>query len=571
MKFFVFTFSLILKSIAFAQGDPSDYWDRPDWSEDASIKVGSNRANIYDLDDKTLKQWNRNGRLHALRYPVEVSGIFIPWGPMKRVLGNPSKFKRILETNGVDISKSTEALPFNSMDTFFDWIGLEKYPEKEGKGVFFVPKPRDIIPGERMGVTIIKDDKGEKLTFSCATCHATSLFGRQIIGLNNKRPRTNEVFVMAEKYLPLVHPWLFQLATGATKGETEIYRRLRKNVRSTGSITPIVLGVDTSLAQVALSLAKRNEDTYITKNSFYEKFPRFNELQRTPADSKPAVWWNLKYKTRWLSDGSIVQGNPIFTNFLWNEIGRGSDMREMEKWLKENKQTVMELTTSIFNTPAPKWTDFFPVATINLDKAKRGEKIFNSSCKRCHGVYEKGWSLPNSNELSGKELLATTTVKYHKRTPIKNVGTDPLRYEGMKYFADDLNKLAISKWMKTVVVPQEGYVPPPLVGIWARYPYLHNNSVPTLCDLLSPANKRTVQFYQGRSENPETDFDADCVGFPVEGEAPLSWSKVPDALIDTRRPGLQNIGHEKMLLNDDGSEKFTISEKKDLIEFLKTL
>ena len=99
---------------------------------------------------------------------------------------------------------------------------------------------------------------------------------------------------MAEKYLPLVHPWLFQIATGATKGETEIYTRLRKNVRSTGSITPIALGVDTSLAQVALSLAKRNEDDYITKNPLYENFPRFNELQRTPADSKPAVWWNLK-------------------------------------------------------------------------------------------------------------------------------------------------------------------------------------------------------------------------------------------------------------------------------------
>ena len=383
------------------------------------------------------------------------------------------------------------------MDGLFDWIGLAKYPEEEGEGVFFVPRPDDLMKGDRMGVTIVKDERGEKLTFSCATCHATSLFGKKIIGLNNKRPRTNEVFVMAEKYFPLVHPWLFQLATGATKGETEIYRRVRKNVRSTGSIKPIALGVDTSLAQVALSLAKRNEDDYITKNPLYENYPRFNELQRTPADSKPAVWWNLKYKTRWLSDGSIVQGNPIFTNFLWNEIGRGSDMVEMEKWLKENKQTVMELTTSVFNTPAPKWTDFFPAATIDIEKAKRGEKIFLTTCKRCHGVYEKGWSESNSNEMSKEELLSTTRVLYHKKTPVKNVGTDPLRYEGMKYFADDLNRLAISKWMKTVVVPQEGYVPPPLVGIWANYPYLHNNSIPTLCDLLSPVEKRTKSSTKG--------------------------------------------------------------------------
>ena len=33
----------------------NEYWDRPDWSEEASIKVGESRSNIYDLDDKTLK------------------------------------------------------------------------------------------------------------------------------------------------------------------------------------------------------------------------------------------------------------------------------------------------------------------------------------------------------------------------------------------------------------------------------------------------------------------------------------------------------------------------------------
>jgi len=556
---------------SFSNGN--EIWDRPDWSESASIKVGENRSNIYQLDDQTLKKWNRDGRLHALKYPVEVSGIFLPWRPMKWALGNPKEFKARLVDNGVFLhdENSSDGVPFTDMNSFFDWIGLSKYPKDEGEGVFFVPKPKDMIDGDRMGVTILQSEQGEKLTFSCATCHATTLFGKQIIGLNNKRPRTNELFVYAGKFLPMVHPWLFQLATGASKGETQMYRRTRNNVASTGAITPIALGVDTSLAQVALSLAKRNEDDYITKNPYFERYPRFNELQKTPADSKPAVWWNLKYKTRWLSDGSIVQGNPIFTNFLWNEIGRGADMKEIEQWLKNNKQTVMELTASVFNTPAPRWTDFFSVETINVEKAKRGEKIFMSSCQKCHGVYEKGWSSNNSNELTKEELLATTSVKYHKQTPVKNVGTDPLRYEGMKYFADDLNRLSISKWMKTIVVPQEGYVPPPLVGIWARYPYLHNNSVPTLCDLLTPVEQRTKRFYQGTSIDPKTDFNSKCVGFPVGEKAPASWSKVRDALIDTTKPGLQNIGHQKMLFDKDGQEKYSWSEKMDLIEFLKTL
>ena len=551
----------------------NEIWDRPDWSENASIKVGEARSNIYDLDEETLKTWNRNGRIHALKYPVEVSGIFLPWRPMKWALGNPKEFTKRLTENGVFLhdENSPDGIPFSDINGFFDWMGLSKYPEHEGEGVFFVPKPKEMIDGDRMGLTIIQSEQGEKLTFSCATCHATTLFGKQIIGLNNKRPRTNELFVYAGKFLPMIHPWLFQWSTGASKGETEMYTQTRINVASIGALAPMALGVDTSLAQVALSLAKRNEDDYISKNPNLERYPRYNELQKSRADSKPAVWWNLKYKTRWLSDGSIVQGNPIFTNFLWNEIGRGADMKEIEQWLKDNKQTVMELTTSIFNTPAPRWTDFFNAETIDIEKAKRGEQLFMSSCKGCHGVYEKGWSSTRANELTKKELLATTKVKYHEKTPVKNVGTDSLRYEGMKYFADDLNRLSISKWMKTVVVPQEGYVPPPLVGIWARYPYLHNNSIPTLCDLLTPVKDRTKKFYQGTSDNVQTDFDFNCVGFPVGDKAPTSWSTVSDALIDTSRPGLQNIGHEKMLFDESGKEKFSQTQKMDLIEFLKTL
>ena len=142
-----------------------------------------------------------------------------------------------------------------------------------------------MIEGERMGVTIIKDEKGEKLTFSCATCHATSLFGKQIIGLNNKRPRTNEVFVL-RKIPALVHPWLFKLATGATKVKLKFIPGFEKTPRSTGVLRQLLWG-GPHHTQVALSLAKRNEDDYITKN-LYENFPRFNELQQK-ADSKPAV------------------------------------------------------------------------------------------------------------------------------------------------------------------------------------------------------------------------------------------------------------------------------------------
>ena len=42
-----------------------------------------------------------------------------------------------------------------------------------------------------------------------------------------------------------------------------------------------------------------------------------------------------------------------------------------------------------------------------------------------------------------------------------------------------------------------GYVVPHLDGIWLRGPYLHNGSVPTIRDLLTPAKQRPTRFYRG--------------------------------------------------------------------------
>jgi hypothetical protein len=51
----------------------------------------------------------------------------------------------------------------------------------------------------------------------------------------------------------------------------------------------------------------------------------------------------------------------------------------------------------------------------------------------------------------------------------------------------------------------------------------------------------------------------------------IDWKNDRQAFYDTRKPGLSNQGHYKMFLNADGSELLSADEKKDLIEFLKTL
>ena len=143
-----------------------------------------------------------------------------------------------------------------------------------------------------------------------------------------------------------------------------------------------------------------------SKSAEHEQNPRPNELETLVADSKPMPWWNMKHKTRWLADGSIVAGNPVHTNFLWNEIGRGTDLEVLEQWLDENDEVVRALTAAVFASEAPRWTDFFPAESLDLEQAKRGQSLFVERCATCHGTYEKGWEGENADELSHSERLS---------------------------------------------------------------------------------------------------------------------------------------------------------------------
>jgi hypothetical protein len=566
-------FSILTSTSLVAKVSDELRWEHPDWSSNAVIEKGMDRSNMYDLTEEKLEEVRNKGYIHALHYPVNITGLLIPYNPMRNILKDKDQNKN-LTPKEIEKAFGIWTPPFKSMKGMYNWLGLAPYPEASERGIFSVPYPGggETPPKFHMGATILNTPKGKGLTFSCATCHAHSLFGKSIMGLNNKRPRANEFFFRAKKAAPLVPSAAFKIATGATKAETQQYVRSKKNLKAVGAILPLALGLDTSLPQVALSLSKRSADPYATKSRYYQMFPRKNPLETIRGDSKPMPWWTLKYKTRWLSDGAIVSGNPVLTNFLWNEIGRGTDLVELEKWMKENKTAIMELTAAVYQTKSPYWTDFFPIKSLDLASAKRGEKIFLQDCKKCHGEYLKNWSKKDADQMPLAEVFKTYKTLYHEKTPVKNVGTDPLRYEATKYFAKALNDLAISKWMKTVVVPQVGYVPPPLEGIWARYPYFHNNSIPNLCALFEVPSRRPKTFYQGLSVDPITDFSEDCVGYPTGDDIPESWKKEADAFYDTSRKGMNNSGHSKYLIDKKSKkERYTKQNKQDVIMFLKTL
>ena len=101
----------------------------------------------------------------------------------------------------------------------------------------------------------------------------------------------------------------------------------------------------------------------------------------------------------------------------------------------------------------------------------------------------------------------------------------------------------------------------PLDGIWATPPYLHNGSVPTLYDLLSPVSERPKTFYSGSRE-----FDPVKVGLITDPAPGLTR-------FDTSKPGNLNIGHEFSNTPGPGviGRLIQPDERKAIVEYLKTL
>lgn len=532
----------------------------PDWTQGASVPR-EGRANVYQLPESEFDQTTRAGRLHALHYPVEVTGVLLPVRPIERFLAAESSnpLRRLIQQIAGGLNH------LHNFTDLEDWLGLHRYPMDEGEGVYEIPFKDGIRPEHAMGLTLIETRRGTGFTISCAQCHSGELFGKTILGLTNRFPRANQFFEKGLKAAKLVNPSIFQWSSEATDGETEMFARALHSAQFVQAKSPVQIGLDTSLAQVALSLARRAPDAYASRVT--PVVARQERLSTFVADSKPAVWWNVKYKNRWLSDGSVLSGNPILTNLLWNEIGRGTDLHKLESWMDQNAQEIRELTSAVFASQAPRWTDFFPAESFDIESAKRGEKLFVQTCARCHGTYEKAWNSPDASFLSPAQRLMTTRVLYHEHTPVIDVGTDPSRYVGMSSL-EKLNDLEISRRNGIRIERQKGYVPPPLVGIWARWPYFHNNSVPSLCAVLTPTEQRPYHYWAREAREPGVDFDMDCNGYPLT-DRPRGVPREYE--FDTRRPGSSNRGHDRGIFIKDGVEIFSPADKRDLIRFLQTL
>ncbi len=171
---------------------------------------------------------------------------------------------------------------------------------------------------------------------------------------------------------------------------------------------------------------------------------------------------------------------------------------------------------------------------IDQTLAETGKAIYAQACAACH-------------DFDGAQVGQVV--------PIAEIGTDPHRLDSFtqplveKFHAFNGPPFVFTAFRKT-----NGYVNLPLDGVWARAPYLHNGSVPTLWDLLQPEADRPKVFHRGYNV-----YDSVNVGFVSEG----SEAEQAGFRFDTSVPGNANSGH---LYGTDLSSE----EKRALLEYLKT-
>jgi hypothetical protein len=240
----------------------------------------------------------------------------------------------------------------------------------------------------------------------------------------------------------------------------------------------------------------------------------------------PSIWNLAKYRPeegmRLNWDGATYDARSVITDSALGIVAKPQDdFAEQMDWLVE----------FLGSLPPPKYP--FP---IDQSLAATGRGVFDAHCARCHASGRTG-----------------------KSVPVEEVGTDRNRIASWnKEAAIAANRTAAELGAERrgmVEEPLDGYIAVHLDGVWLRAPYLHNGSVPTLRDLLTPAVARPKLFYRGYDV-----YDQQNVGFVTQGEA----AEREGSRFDATRRGNGNQGHEYGVDLGD-------SEKIALIEYLKTL
>ncbi|MCB0648110.1 MAG: c-type cytochrome [Saprospiraceae bacterium] len=357
---------------------------------------------------------------------------------------------------------------------------------------------------------------------NCFQCHAGFVDNQFILGLGN----TFADFTMSQAGLSTILDQVVVGRYGAGSREVEAYLPFSRAVKVLGDqLSTDVIGSNSAdkLALVLAAHRKQDDLSWVDQPNF----PIPNEVY--PVDV-PA-WWLLKKKNAMFH---TAEGRGDFARLMMASslltLRDSTKAREVDQHFADVKAFIYALDPPPYKKP------------INNELASQGKLLFENHCSKCHGTYGSAGVYPN--------LLID----------IKEVNTDEAVisfYQNNTSFVDWYNGSWFAKApYQANLVPGNGYIAPPLDGIWASAPYFHNGSVPSLYDVLKSSDRPKIW----RKSNQKDNYDHSKVGLKYE----VVTSKTDGYTFDTNTKGYGNSGHIY-------GDKLTEAERMAVIEYLKTL
>jgi mono/diheme cytochrome c family protein len=363
----------------------------------------------------------------------------------------------------------------------------------------------------------------ELVVQNCLSCHASHFDGKLVVGLGDAfGDFTTNLGAGASAALGLIRD---------PEEKAEFEKFLGRATALAPNILTSTVGTNPADNIAAVLIAHRDRETLAWSDEPLLAIPD----AVAPVDPPP--WWRMKKK------------NAMF----YNAAGRGDHARIMMSASALCTDSVEEarsidayfpdVRAYISSLEAPKYP--FPIDQV---LAAQGEKVFVKACAGCHGTYGESESYPN--------LLL----------PLDVVGTDPaIASETLNYASEHVDWYNESFYGEIARLElNEGYIAPPLDGVWASAPFLHNGSVPTIALLLD--SERRPQFWTRSYDS--TDFDQVELGFAYtvldHGQDAEPDAAKKKLIYDTTRFAHSNLGHR---FGDTLSDE----ERRSVLEYLKTL
>lgn len=356
---------------------------------------------------------------------------------------------------------------------------------------------------------------------NCLQCHAQELDGKLFIGMGNSLSDYTTDHSFTARLLET-----FFKTTGASLSK---YDAARNFITSVETVSPSLVagsrGINIADRLAALLAAHRDPKTF--KWSDTSRLPIFADV--IPTDV-PA-WWLLKKKNAMFYNGF---GRGDFGRFLMASnlltVTDTSEAAEVDSHFNDVLAYIYSLKPPVYPKP------------VNKSLVNKGRRIFEQSCSDCHGTYGKDAYYPN--------LLI----------PEKVIQTDSLLYSS-NYSSPQFVNWFNESWFTTgdhpaKLVPFKGYIAPPLDGVWATAPYLHNGSVPSLETLLN--SKSRPKYWSRNFRDPIYNYASPGWQFQTELKAGNKET------YNTTLKGYSNAGHTF-------GDQLTGGERTALIEYLKTL